>query len=97
MSVADPKSKILSFRLSNAEYDAIEKASHLHGFRSMALFARSAVLAFQPTANTSPLEVNVVQLWGRLQVLASEVENLAARLGVVLDPEVPSQPAQGNN
>jgi hypothetical protein len=36
---------MLSFRLSRAEYEQAEEASRLQGFRSVALFARSAVLA----------------------------------------------------
>jgi hypothetical protein len=41
----EAKSRMLSFRLSRGEYEQAEEASRLQGYRSVALFARSAVLA----------------------------------------------------
>lgn len=86
MSLIDSKSRVVSFRLSNAEYEAIEKASRIQGFGSMALFARAATLSFQSWPNApSPVDTKVAEVWRRIDLLTSELEKITNRLRIVSD------------
>jgi hypothetical protein len=77
MSFTDRKSKIVSFRLSEAEYEAIEEICRLNGFSSMAYFARSAILAFSSGVQKhQPLEEEIVDIRKRLDALMSAFREL---------------------
>lgn len=84
------KCKIVSFRLSDAEYEAVEAESRLHGFPSVSVFARSATL----TCNSSEaihngLKININRLWHRLEILTDAFEKTANQLGIALDRSRP--------
>lgn len=70
MSFTDRKSKIVSFRLSEAEYEAVEQICRVNGFSSMAFFARSATLAFgSGMEKQQPMEEEIVKIRKRLDAL----------------------------
>jgi hypothetical protein len=80
------KYKILSFRLSDEEYNQVEAASRRHGFVSASLFARAAALranSLEPVR--TPLDVELNRLWRRVETLTSTLEQMSTRLGVVID------------
>ena len=83
---AQIKSKVVSFRISDDEYETVETASQKHGFASVSLFARAATLkghSFEPVH--TPLDVELNRLWRRIEALTSALEQIAARLGASLD------------
>jgi hypothetical protein len=84
---AEPtKCKIVSFRLSDAEYDTVETVSRLYGFGSVSLFARSATLTCNSSESIhTALKVDVNRLWQRLETLATAFEDTAAQLRKSLD------------
>ncbi|HMF77546.1 MAG TPA: hypothetical protein VK604_17950 [Bryobacteraceae bacterium] len=87
MSEEDIKSKIISFRVSDHDYGAVEEASRKHGFTSVSLFARSATLSCNTSELVhSPLDVEINRLWRRIEVLTAALETLTARVSIVLDP-----------
>jgi hypothetical protein len=80
------KSKVVSFRISDDEYESVETASEKHGFASVSLFARAATLkcfSFEPV--NTPLDVELNRLWRRIEILTSALEQITARLGASLD------------
>ena len=85
MSEEDIKCKIISFRVSDQDYYAVEEASRKQGFTSVSLFARSATL----TCNSSdfvhsPLDVDINRLWRRIEALTTTLEQLAAHQSLAL-------------
>jgi len=72
MRNVESKDKLLSFRLSRREYDQAVETSKTQGYRSVALFARSAVLALCDKRQTT-LEVQVTMLARRVERLESEI------------------------
>jgi hypothetical protein len=82
MSVTDPRYKLVSFRLSAAEYAEVEDVSHAQGYRSLSSFARSAALAFTLSPKSVLGDSDDQDLRLRVSRLASEVKRLSERLGV---------------
>ncbi len=79
MSEEDIKCKIISFRVSDQDYYAVEEASRKQGFTSVSLFARSATLTCNSSETVhSPLDVEINRLWRRIEVLTTTLEQLAA-------------------
>jgi hypothetical protein len=75
------KSKMVSFRLSPDEYTKAEETSRAHGYRSISLFARCAVLAFQSTsAGADAYEQQIRELRDRIDTMAEELVRLSAQL-----------------
>jgi hypothetical protein len=73
------KRKIVSFRLSDEEYAAVEERSRKHGFPSISLFARSAALAGRSTDPVnSPLDVELNKLWRRIEAIVATLEQISA-------------------
>jgi hypothetical protein len=73
------KRRIISFRLSDEEYWAVEEVSRKHGFQSISLFARSATLTCHSTEPIySPLDVELNKLWRRIETLTAALEQIAA-------------------
>jgi hypothetical protein len=73
------KCRIISFRLSDDEYGAVEEASRKHGFQSISLFARSATLTGHSAEPVhSPLDVELNKLWRRIETLTAALEQIAA-------------------
>ena len=80
MRKAESKSQMLSFRLSRREYEQAEETSKAQGYRSVALFARSAVLAFSESPQGA-LAVQVASLSHRVERLEHEIQLLSGKSG----------------
>jgi hypothetical protein len=79
MPVLDRKSKMVSFRLSSAEYQAAVSTCRTQGFRSMSLYARSALLAFESSPNICiPRDAEMTEIRRRLEFLTAEIQRIAA-------------------
>jgi hypothetical protein len=80
------KYKVVSFRISDADYEKIEAAGRRYGFTSAALFARAAALREDsPEPVRTPLDLELNRLWRRLEALSSALEQLSARMSVIID------------
>jgi hypothetical protein len=87
MSVAKRKNKMLSFRLSDEEYDALRSVCESHGVRSLSDFARLAIDNLIAGGGPSPhaaVETRLNALDSRLQVLDLAVGRLA---GLLAEPK----------
>jgi hypothetical protein len=86
------KSRIISLRLSEEEYESLKSRYAAHGVRSLSEFARDAM--HRMLAGDHPggvgIETRVQALDGRLAVLANEV----SRLSRVIEHEAPERKAQ---
>ena len=80
------KYRVLSFRLSDAEYRQVEAAGRRCGFVSASLFARAAALkgdSFEPVS--TPLDQELNRLWRRVEALTSTLEQMSTRLGLIIE------------
>lgn len=68
----EAKSMMLSFRLSRREYERAEEASRLQGYRSVALFARSAVLASTDRESVS-YDSQISELYRKVKTLEMDL------------------------
>jgi len=68
MGVANPRYRVVTFRLSSNEYEIVHKASEQEGARSLSDFARNAVLDRAAKPRNSVRE--------QLRVLSSRSEQL---------------------
>jgi hypothetical protein len=76
------KAKMVSFRLSSAEYEAALASCRAHGFRSMSLLARSAFLAFSPEQHSQiSYENELTDIRRRLESVTVELNRLTAIVG----------------
>ena len=80
----DPRNKVVSFRLSDNEYEFASDFCKASGFRGMSMLARSAFLAYIPQST----EHNVHQddpamLQAELKTLYSELARLIASLSKI--------------
>jgi hypothetical protein len=80
----DPRNKVVSFRLSDNEYEFASDFCKASGFRGMSMLARSAFLAYLPASS----ERNAHQddpaiLQAELKTLHSELARLIASLGKI--------------
>jgi hypothetical protein len=83
MPVLDRKSRMVSFRLSSAEYHAAVNTCHAQGFRSMSLYARSALLAFESSPdNCIPRDAEITEIRLRLEFLTLQIQRIAATVAV---------------
>jgi hypothetical protein len=72
--------RIISFRVSDHEYEEVEEASRKHGFIGVSVFARSATLArnsAEPIHSSVDVEIN--RLWRRIEAITTALEELVAR------------------
>ena len=77
MTLLQPKSKTISFRLSKVEYEAAERLFRDLGYRSISFFARSVVLAFQHSAaNGAPSEIQMSEICYRLEFIMLELRKI---------------------
>jgi Mobilization protein NikA len=84
MAEGQTKSKIVSFRLSSEEYQAVDDVTQKHGFASVSLFARSATLKCDTDEPVkTPLDMEINRLLRRIEVLISAVEKITTQLGVL--------------
>lgn len=87
----EPKSRMVSFRLSASEYAEAEEACRAYGYRSIALYARCAILAFHSTATRSDAyEEQIRQLRERIDTMATELIRLSAHVGQATKRETPA-------
>jgi len=78
----EPKSKMVSFRLSHREYAQAEEACRAHGYRSISLYARYAILAFHNTAARSgAYEEHISELRERIDTMAEELMRISVHVG----------------
>jgi hypothetical protein len=86
MAGGQTKSNVVSFRLSDDEYQTVEGVSRKHGFASVSLFARSVTLNCDSNEPVhTPLDMELNRLWRRIEVLTSAMEQITAQLGVSLE------------
>jgi hypothetical protein len=77
----EPKSRMVSFRLSASEYAEAEAACRAHGYRSISLYARYAFLAFHSNAPRSDAyEKQIADLRERIDTMAAEMIRLSSSL-----------------
>jgi hypothetical protein len=83
MPDGETKIRIVSFRLSDAEYNAVEARSRRLCFNSVSQFARSLTLAGESCDDIStPLDRDIDRVWRRLELLTAALEKVAVELGL---------------
>lgn len=98
MPVLDRKSRMVSFRLSSAEYHAAVNTCHAQGFRSMSLYARSALLAFESSPDTCiPRDAEITEIRLRLEFLTSQIQRIAATVAVPSEDSPPELVRTGHS
>jgi len=81
--VANPRTRLVNFRVSEDEFQNLKQACLFAGARSVSDFARSAVLGtFRPSGEPeSVLKVKLSALDQKLEELEASVGELRGRLG----------------
>ena len=78
------KCKVVSFRLSDEEFQTVDVVTQKHGFASVSLFARSATLKCDTSEPVkTPLDMEINRLLRRIEVLTSALEQITTQLGVL--------------
>lgn len=84
MTVFKPKTRMISFRISEEEYQSVQQASLSHGARSVSDFSRECLLHLlhQPAAGAprTALDSKIEQLSSEFKMLNRDVETLRAAL-----------------
>ena len=85
MSVLNPRNRLVNFRLSEVEYEALQAACHTKGARSLSEFARTAVLREleEPSSPDTPGDARVDTLDRKVSEMELRVEQLLRLLTVV--------------
>jgi hypothetical protein len=84
MAQKNPKTKMVSFRLSSAEYEAALATCQAYGFKNMSRLARSAFLAFSPgQTSQGTYENELADIRQRVEYLTDELNRLAAVVAVL--------------
>ena len=78
MSIHNPKTKTISFRLSKQEYALADQARQERNFESMSVFARCAVLAYS-SAPPVMVDTDFESMKRRLDAVVQQVANLVKR------------------
>jgi len=78
--------RLVTFRLSEAEYEALRSTCELHGVRSVSEFGRDAVLNRMQTLNktTVSLGEDLTTLGSRLEDLDDALRELSGHISRVL-------------
>jgi len=84
MSVINPRNRLVNFRLSEVEYEALQAACHTQGARSISEFARTAVLRSleEPSSSDAPGDARVEALDRKVSELELRMEPLLRLLTV---------------
>lgn len=83
--MAKIRTRIISFRMSEPEFEAVEEASRRQGFESISRFARAATLHSQATEpKQSAFDDEVSRLWRRIEALTTALEKLVAHAGSIV-------------
>jgi hypothetical protein len=88
----DPRNKVVSFRLSDNEYEFASDFCKASGFRGMSMLARSAFLAYLPQStdrHTGPDDPALLQ--AELKTLHSELARLIASLSKISQHIAPEE------
>lgn len=92
----DPRNKVVSFRLSDSEYELASDFCKASGFRGMSMLARSAFLAYVPhSADEHPHQDDAAVLQSELKSLHSELARLIASLSKIREHIRPDE--RGND
>jgi hypothetical protein len=76
----EQRSRTVSFRLSPSEYADAVQICCAHGYRSLSLFARSALLAFSADATYSQAHNSEIkELRERIDIIAAELLRISAK------------------
>ncbi len=77
--MSNPKSRTISLRLSEQEYEALKATYTAHGARSISDFARTAMqrVISSSASSNGMLELKVQELNGKVTILDSELARLA--------------------
>jgi predicted DNA-binding transcriptional regulator YafY len=90
MSVINPRNRLVNFRLSEAEFEALRVACQAMGARSISEFARSAVLEKMSQSDGSDAgRVRVFQLDHKVAELETKVGQLLSLLSATGTSVVP--------
>ncbi len=84
MAVFRRRTRVVSFRLSDDEYESLRQVSLAEGARSVSDYARVALcrlLGGPREAGGDGIEAKVVQLDGQMQALQNELRHLQAMVG----------------
>ena len=88
----DPRNKVVSFRLSDNEYEFANDFCKASGFRGMSMLARSAFLAYLPqSAEHGAHQDDPAILQAELKTLHSELARLIASLGKIREHIAPEE------
>ena len=92
----DPRNKVVSFRLSDNEYELASDFCKASGFRGMSMLARSAFLAYIPQAGDHSMhQDDPALLQAELKTLHSELARLIASLSKIREHIAPEdRPAE---
>jgi hypothetical protein len=85
MSVLNPRNRLVNFRLSEVEYEALQAACHTKGARSLSEFARTAVLRAleEPPSPDTPGNARVDTLDRKVSEIELRVEQVLRLLTAV--------------
>ncbi len=76
------RTKMVSFRLSSAEFQKFENLCALHGARNVSDLTRKAVHRFLSSAGEGdPLSMEIQDLRDQVRSISLELERLAQRIG----------------
>jgi hypothetical protein len=92
----DPRNKVVSFRLSDNEYELASDFCKASGFRGMSMLARSAFLAYIPQAAERGMhQDDPALLQNELKTLHAELARLIASLSKIREHMAPDdRPAE---
>jgi hypothetical protein len=79
----DPRNKVVSFRLSDGEYELAQDFCKASGYRGMSMLARSAFLAYMPDKADGNFEDDPILLQAELKSLHMELAKLIASLSKI--------------
>ncbi len=87
----DPRNKVVSFRLSDNEYEFANDFCKASGYRGMSMLARSAFLAYLPQAAERRNQSDPIMLQAELKTLHSELARLIASLSKISNHITPPE------
>jgi hypothetical protein len=81
------KYRMVSFRVSSSEYARAYEICKANRYRSLSLFAKSALLAFSPSPAPDPYEPQIRQLQDRIESLTLELTRVLKHIHLSPDPD----------
>ena len=74
------RERIVSFRVSEAEYESLRAASETDGANSISEYARRAACTKPPAPETPEMRALLQNLYSRVDELQNEMQRLSTRL-----------------